>query len=273
MTSFWPDECEGHEILLSLLQASGQRIELKEALRQLEDLYEKKNLLKDKETFLQQYREASGWASPAAGGTLDEQRAGPEAEATTEQVKVKMEANIYDLLKKKSLEEQVQGTEPTPQDGEAEDPEASPLERLEFHDLFDNFKQGIQGQVARDDYETHYNLGVAYNEMGLYEDAIEELQIASMDPGLQYDAFFLMASCARDLEQPEVALDCYEKVLMTEGLDQEQRRGIRYEQALTLRSTGRNEEALQIFQEILEEANDYRDTEQQIQELMQASGS
>jgi tetratricopeptide (TPR) repeat protein len=271
ITSFWPDEWEGHELLLSLLQASGQRVELQEALKKLEALYEKKNLLKEKEALLQQYREASGWAGPA-GGDLDEQRAGPSAEAATEQVKVKMEANIYDLLKKKSLQEQAKGARAS-QDGEAGVPEGSPLERLEFQDLFDNFKQGIQGQVARDDYETHYNLGVAYNEMGLYEDAIEELQIASSDPALQYDAFFLMGSCARDLDRPEIALDCYEKVLMTEGLDQEQRRGIRYEQALTLRSAGQNEEALQIFQEILEEASDYRDTEQQIQELMQASGS
>lgn len=271
ITSFWPDEYEGHELLLSLLQASGQRVELQEALRKLEGLYEKKNLLKGKEAFLQQYREASGWASPA-GGTLDERRVGPTAEATDEQVKVKMEANIYDLLKKKSLEEQVRRGG-VPQDGEDGVPEGSPLERLEFQDLFDNFKQGIQGQVARDDYETHYNLGVAYNEMGLYEDAIEELRIASTDPALRYDAFFLMGSCARDLQRPEIALECYEKVLQTEGLDQEQRRGIRYEQALTHRSAGRNEEALQIFQEILEETSDYRDTEQQIQDITQASGS
>ena len=34
---------------------------------------------------------------------------------------------------------------------------------IEFQDLFDNFKQGIQGHVAKDDYEAHYHLGVAYN--------------------------------------------------------------------------------------------------------------
>jgi tetratricopeptide (TPR) repeat protein len=270
ITTFWPDECEGYEVLLSLLQTAGQRVELQEALMKLESLYEKQNLLKDKEGFLQQFREASGRAS-AAGDTLDE-HPGPTAEATSEQVKVKMEANIYDLLKKKSLEEQVQGAGDR-SGAEAGSSDGSPLERLEFQDLFDNFKQGIQGQVARDDYETHYNLGVAYHEMGLYEDAMEELQIACMDPALQYDAYFLMGSCARDLERPDVALDCYEKVLHTEGLDQDQRRGIRYEQALTLRAVGQDEQALQIFQEIRDEASDYRDTEQQIQEIMQASGS
>jgi tetratricopeptide (TPR) repeat protein len=270
VTSFWPDEFEGHEILLSLLQAAGQRVELQEALKKLEVLYEKQNLLKDKEAFLQQYREVSGRPSPT-GETLDE-HPGPAPEAMNEQVKVKMEANIYDLLKKKSMEGQVQG-EGDGEGAETGAPEGSPLERLEFQDLFDNFKQGIQGQVARDDYETHYNLGVAYHEMGLYEDAMEELQIACMDPALQYDAYFLMGSCARDLERPDVALDCYEKVLNTEGLDQDQRRGIRYEQALTLRASGQDEQALQIFQEIRDEASDYRDTEQQIQEIMQASGS
>jgi len=270
LRSFYPEECDGHEILVSLLHTSGQHVELQEALKQLEGLYEKRKLLKEKEPFLQQYRQASGWTTPTGGG-LDE-KPGPSAEAGSEQVKVKMEANIYDLLKKKSMEDQVQGTE-AGQDDEARVPEGSPLERLEFQDLFDSFKQGIQGQVAKDDYETHYNLGVAYHEMGLYEDAIEELQIACMDPGLQYDAYFLMGSCARDLERPEIALKCYEKVLELEGLDREQRRGIRYEQALTLRATGQDEQALQIFQEIREEGNDYRDTEQQIQELMQSSRS
>jgi tetratricopeptide (TPR) repeat protein len=271
IATFYPDECEGHELVVSLLQAAGQRVELLEALRQLETLYERKNLLKEKEAFLQQYRGATGLAGPS-GDPLHE-KAGQTAEATSEQVKVKMEANIYDLLKKKSMEEQqVQGEEAS-QDAEAKVPDGSPLERLEFQDLFDNFKQGIQGQVARDDYETHYNLGVAYHEMGLYEDAIEELQIACMDPALQYDAYFLMGSCARDLERPEIALDCYEKVLAAEDLDRDQRRGIRYEQALTLRATGEDEKALEIFQEIREEESDYRDTEKQIEEIMQASGS
>jgi len=270
ITTYYPDECEGHELLVSLLHAAGQRVELQEALRHLERLYEQKHLLKNKESFLQQFRDASGWVSPSDGTLHD--KPGPAAEATSDQVKVKMEANIYDLLKKKSLQEQVRGREAA-QEGADGVPEGSPLERLEFQDLFDNFKQGIQGQVAKDDYETHYNLGVAYHEMGLNEDAIEELQIACMEPALQYDAYFLMGSCARDLERTELALDCYEKVLEIQGLDRDQRRGVRYEQALTLRAAGQDEQALLIFQEIREEASDYRDTEQQIQEIMQASGS
>ena len=270
ITSFYPDECEAHEVLVSLLHTSGQHVELQQALKRLQTLYERKKLLKEKESFLQQYRTTAGWTAPAEG-TLDE-KAGPASGATGEQVKVKMEANIYDLLKKKSMEEQVHGREAS-QGDEAGVPEGSPLERLEFQDLFDNFKQGIQGQVAKDDYETHYNLGVAYHEMGLYEDAMEELQIACMDPALQYDAYFLMGNCARDLERPDVALTCYEKVLEIEGLDHDQRRGIRYEQALTLRAAGQDEQALQIFQEIREEASDYRDTEQQIQEIVQSSRS
>ena len=135
------------------------------------------------------------------------------------------------------------------------------------------FKKGVEEQLEEEDFETHYNLGVAYHEMGLYEDAIEELQIACMDPELQADAYFLMGNCARDLERPDVALSCYEKVLEIEGLDHERRRGIRYEQALTLRTAGQDEEALQIFREIHQEASDYRDTERQIQEIMQASNS
>ncbi len=49
-------------------------------------------------------------------------------------------------------------------------------------DIFNEFKKGLEKEIAAEDYETHYNLGIAYKEMGLIDDAIREFQASRNDP-------------------------------------------------------------------------------------------
>ncbi len=263
LSAFIPEELKASEILVALLHKAGHRGEQQKVLEKLEMLYKTTEQEEEKKDFLQKYR-----VEPSDPGLISTSpeilRSDPEQmeEEPSDQVKIKMEANIYDLLKQKSMNQ--------PAD-EGLNSDSSPLERLEFNDLFDSFKQGIEGQISKDDYETHYNLGIAYQEMGLYEEAIHELQMACKDPSMMYDSYFLMANCARDLQCLEDALNFYEKALVIENLNEDQIRGVRYEQALTFRILGRNVEALQIFQEIDKEESNYRETAQQIEELQSNS--
>ena len=45
-------------------------------------------------------------------------------------------------------------------------------EQREFHEILEQFKRGIDQNLASDDYEAHYDLGVAFKEMGLLDEAI-----------------------------------------------------------------------------------------------------
>lgn len=49
-------------------------------------------------------------------------------------------------------------------------------------DIFNEFKKGLEKELEPEDYETHYNLGIAYKEMGLIDDAIREFQASRNDP-------------------------------------------------------------------------------------------
>jgi tetratricopeptide (TPR) repeat protein len=49
-------------------------------------------------------------------------------------------------------------------------------------DIFNEFKKGLEKELEDEDYETHYNLGIAYKEMGLIDDAIREFQASLKDP-------------------------------------------------------------------------------------------
>jgi len=44
-----------------------------------------------------------------------------------------------------------------------------------FQEVFGEFKRGVEEVVREDDYQTRYDLGIAYSEMGLYQDALHEL--------------------------------------------------------------------------------------------------
>jgi len=265
IVGYYDETAEALEILVPLLHQSGSVNELKQAVGRLESIYRDSNRLEEKQDFLDKYRKDDDGILSAPETFVEE--AGDSVEISADQVKVKMEANIYDLLKKKAKEQQSLGTPDQGEDGKPMG--GSPLDRLEFDDLFGSFKESIQGQIAEDDSETHYNLGVAYQEMELYEDAINEFEVASNNPALQHDAYFMMGNCCREMENLEEALHNYERALDRSGLSDEQINAIRYEQAVSLRSAGRNDDAVKLFREIQSVmGGDYRDSEQQLQELL-----
>ena len=55
-------------------------------------------------------------------------------------------------------------------------------EQRDFEDMLAQFKKGIDDNVGHDDYEAHYDLGIAFKEMGLFDEAIAEFQKALRDP-------------------------------------------------------------------------------------------
>src|SRR3989338_3764675 len=56
-------------------------------------------------------------------------------------------------------------------------------------DTFLEFKHGVEKQLSKEDSETHYNLGIAYMEMELYDDAMREFKIALKDPIFEFDCY------------------------------------------------------------------------------------
>jgi tetratricopeptide (TPR) repeat protein len=55
-------------------------------------------------------------------------------------------------------------------------------EQREFKEILEQFKRGIEQNLESDDYQAHYDLGVAFKEMGLLDEAIAEFQKALRAP-------------------------------------------------------------------------------------------
>ena len=141
--------------------------------------------------------------------------------------------------------------------------------------MFGELKQELEhgGTSADEDPETHYNLGVAFREMGLLDEAIGELQKVCqfVDRGRTFpnimQAYTWLAQCFIEKGLPEVAVRWYEKALKLPSLDQETRTALHYELASSLESAGNNPAALSNFLEVYSSNIDYRDVAERIKAL------
>jgi tetratricopeptide (TPR) repeat protein len=147
---------------------------------------------------------------------------------------------------------------------------ASPLA-----DIFEAFKQGLEEGKGEetDDPETHYNLGIAFREMGLVDEAIGELQkvCQAIERGFPFPyaihAYTWLAHCLCDKGVPQAAVKWYEKALRLSNLDDESRLGVYYELASAHEAAGNRQAALANFMEVYATNIDYRDVAERIKSL------
>ena len=63
-----------------------------------------------------------------------------------------------------------------------ESEEQSGDEQRDFQEMLQQFKRGIDANIDAEDFQSHYDLGVAFKEMGLLDEAIAEFQKALRAP-------------------------------------------------------------------------------------------
>jgi len=124
---------------------------------------------------------------------------------------------------------------------------------------FSEFKKGLDRQIDREDTETHYNLGIAYKEMGLYRDAIEELQIVARFPQRRVDALILQGICLRECGEPGRAREMFLSVLNDTVASKVDAASARYELALLQEEEGDLKSACTLYREIWSCLPDFRD--------------
>jgi hypothetical protein len=125
----------------------------------------------------------------------------------------------------------------------------------------------------QEDPETHYNLGIAFKEMGLLDEAIGELQKVchAVDRGVAFSqpiqALTWLAQCLVDKGAPEAAVRWYQKALQLPGLDDGSRCAIYYDLATAYEASGDKKSALANFMEVYGSNIDFRDVASRIKAL------
>jgi tetratricopeptide (TPR) repeat protein len=136
-------------------------------------------------------------------------------------------------------------------------------------EVFKEFQKGVAEQLSEEDSDTHFNLGIAYKEMGLLEEAIGEFQVASHDPAFFVEACSMIGVCANELGRHHDAAAWYQKALVAPDLSIEARTALRYELASALEKTGEIDQAVGLFEEIQSHDPAYRDVGARLASLSQ----
>ena len=146
---------------------------------------------------------------------------------------------------------------------------------VDLGDMFGELKHELEEDSAKadEDPETHYNLGVAFREMGLLDEAISELQkvCQAVDRGHSFpnimQTYTWLSQCFLDKGIPEAAIRWYEKALKLPTIDAETRTALHYELATSYEVAGDKSSALNHFMEVYGSNIDYRDVGERIKTL------
>jgi len=154
--------------------------------------------------------------------------------------------------------------------------ETSPTQGL--GDLFAEFNIVESPVDASADFNTHYNLGIAFREMGLLEEAIAEVQkaISILNPREQKQDYLsvcsLLGLCLVESKNYPEAIEWMVRGLMALGdADKnEEYLSLEYDLANAYQLAGNSDRATEIFQKIENENPKFRDVEKRLQSLHRA---
>jgi len=135
-------------------------------------------------------------------------------------------------------------------------------------EIIADFKKDIGEKMQEANFESRYNLGLAFLEQGLWDEAIEELRLASQDPSFTIDCYLVMSVCYRKKQDYKEALIWIEKALELSEEGSAQAFSLKYELASLYEELEDSLKALQIFLDVKKWKSDYRDVNKRLKELV-----
>ena len=107
-----------------------------------------------------------------------------------------------------------------------------------------------QPPVTEHEYKVHYELGMAYKNMGMLDEAIEELRVAINGKECYLDVITLLAASLKEQGLTEPAMECLARALADPRCDQDKAVPIRYELGLLYEADGLLDKAVEMLSSI-----------------------
>jgi tetratricopeptide (TPR) repeat protein len=217
-------------------------------------------------------------AAAGESGTIEKSRLGPAARAAQpdslrsvrgrEDVPDIDDADaVFDIAASLEALDQLEIQAPVPEAAGL----MGPGDEVDVDQVFAKFKEGVRAQVAESDSATHYDLGVAYKEMGLLPDAITEFELAARDPTRECPCFAMIGMICLEQGELDKAADAYKRALEALEKTVEQEMALYYDLGNVYEMKSSNGDALYYFQKIARRDPGYRDVKDRIAALMPAA--
>lgn len=136
-----------------------------------------------------------------------------------------------------------------------------------LEEIVEGFKKGVAEHLSPTDYDTHFNLGIAYREMGLLDEAVGEFQLAAKDARYLVLCCSMLGLCFLDKGLPDLAVKWYQRALEYPGIGEEDSLGMRYDLGNVYMSMADWDNAYKTFVDLYGLNTNYRDVVAKLEEL------
>jgi len=153
--------------------------------------------------------------------------------------------------------------------GELEQQEAPSAEspapndyQVSVEEVFAEFKKGLEKVVKPEDVDTHYDLGVAYKEMGLIDDAVAEFMVARrgcIGKRKELDCLSMIGLLQQLRGDFAGSVEAFGQALATEHATGEVEKAIRYDLAAAYEGLGKPGKALGQYLRVRHQDPSFRD--------------
>lgn len=139
--------------------------------------------------------------------------------------------------------------------------------QVDVEEVFAKFKEGVSKQLSVDDGQAHYDLGLAYKEMGLTTDAKSEFEIAARDVNRECVCRSMIGTIFLEAGELDKAIDAFQKGLAARIRTPEQETVLCFEIGACYETKRQTREALSYFHRVARRDPAYRDVEERIRRL------
>jgi tetratricopeptide (TPR) repeat protein len=122
----------------------------------------------------------------------------------------------------------------------------------------------IEKGVTAEDFETHYDLGIAYKEMGLLDDAINEFRIVMKDPAREVQCHLMIGLCFLEKGMQTDAIGQFKKGLYVEGITEREALSMYFELGQAYERLNDPREALYYYEKVMKRDPHFRDVEKRV---------
>jgi tetratricopeptide (TPR) repeat protein len=138
---------------------------------------------------------------------------------------------------------------------------------LDVESVFAQFKKGIEETIGLEDSDTHYDLGIAYKEMGLLDDAMHEFELCLTNKQRECMAHTMIGLCSLEKGETADAIGHFKKGLYADVKTENEELGLYFELGVAYELLRDPKEAIYYFQKVLKRAPEFRNVTDRIAAL------
>lgn len=145
--------------------------------------------------------------------------------------------------------------------------EPSGDENADFAKMLSQFKEKVSENIDAGDVRAHYDLGTAYKEMGLLEEAIGAFQSALRASADHLPTYEIMAQTFMEMGEPEAAVRTLQRALQVKAGVEDEFVGIYYCLGRAYEALNKNDSAIEYYDRVFALDINFADVTERLGEL------